>query len=162
MFLRSYCFVGIIEAIISTSVFFMVFYRAGIDFSTILAHNMAIINGTADIAILNTYVYATTMALASIIFCQIGNLFACRSERKSFVESLKSKNKLIIYGILTELAILALIVYVPFFQTIFHTAPLTFNDCLLLLICPVIILFFEEIRKLIVNMPSKKRFKKYY
>ena len=64
---------------------------------------------------------------------------------------------LIYVGIVAEIAILMLLIYVPFLQTTFHTTALKLTDFTMLLICPVIILAFEETRKLILKLFSKNK-----
>ena len=157
MFLRSYGFVGVIEATLLMALFIGIFYQNGISFSSLQALNLSILNLTASPQINQVYIYATTMALASIVFSQIGNLFACRSETQSFIKSFKNKNPLIFIGIFAEIAILLLIIYVPFLQNTFHTTALAPTDFLILLLCPVIILLFEETRKLLLKLFTKNK-----
>ena len=70
------------------------------------------------------YLTATTMSLAGIVATQIGNVFACRTERESVFKVGFFKNKLVLLGIVSELAIIATLVYTPFLQRIFGLAPL--------------------------------------
>jgi magnesium-transporting ATPase (P-type) len=73
------------------------------------------------------YHQAVSMALATVVFTQIGNLFAQRADSTSFRQVGWFTNRLVWIGIASELAILAVIVYVPFMQRIFDTGsiPLT-------------------------------------
>ena len=52
-------------------------------------------------------------------------------------------------GSLTEIVLLVLITEVPVLQTVFHTAPLGWDDCIYLCCIPFVILGIEELRKLI-------------
>ena len=105
---------------------------------------------------MSDYRYATTLALASIVFAQIGNLFACRSDDDFFFQSFKKKNPFLYLGIAVELAIIGMIVYVPFFNDIFLTAPLDWTDVLLLLICPLVILLFDTLWKALKQVRRSK------
>jgi len=50
-----------------------------------------------------------------------------------------------------ELTLLLLVIYVPFFQSVFKTAPVPATLWLLILIWPPILLGAEELRKLLVQ-----------
>ena len=56
-------------------------------------------------------------------------------------------NRLLIWGILFELAFAAAVVYVPPLQDIFHTAGLDAPELLLLATFPVIVWGSDEIRR---------------
>ncbi len=58
-----------------------------------------------------------------MVFTQIGNLFAQRSTRQSIFKTPLFNNKLIWYGIVSELLIVLAIVYVPFMQRFIGTGP---------------------------------------
>jgi magnesium-transporting ATPase (P-type) len=67
------------------------------------------------------YHQAVSMALATVVFTQIGNLFAQRADSSSFRQVGWFTNRLVWVGVASELVIVALIVYVPFLQRIFDT-----------------------------------------
>jgi len=160
LLLISYGWLGMIEAVISMSLFFFVFYRAGIDFGALRSLGKAIMSGTASADIMNIYRYATTMTLMAIIACQIGNVLACRSDSESFLKSIKNKNPLIWFGILAEIIIAALLMYVPFVRNVMQTVPLQGMDYLILLACPVILLSLTEIQKVIVRGAKSRKLTK--
>ena len=56
-------------------------------------------------------------------------------------------NRTINIGIVTEIVLLVLITEVPVLQTVFHTAPLGWDDCVYLCCIPFVILGIEELRK---------------
>ena len=62
-------------------------------------------------------------------------------------------NRTINIGIVTEIVLLVLITEVPVLQTVFHTAPLGWDDCVYLCCIPFVILGIEELRKLIWRHP---------
>ena len=100
------------------------------------------------------YQQATTMTLAAIVFCQIGMVLNCRTEIESIFKIGLFSNKLVLKGILFEIGLLVLIVYVPFLQNIFGTVPLFAADWLFLATLPFFIIGIEELRKVVVR---KKR-----
>ena len=93
------------------------------------------------------YRQATTMTLASIVFCQIGAVLNCRTERESVFSVGVFSNKRVLLGIAVELVLICALSYVPFLQGIFNTAPLALTDWLLLIVLPFPILLLEELRK---------------
>ena len=70
------------------------------------------------------YHQAVSMALTAVVFTQIGNLFAQRAARSSSRRVWLFSNRLVWVGIGSELALVALIVYLPFLQRVFDTGPL--------------------------------------
>ncbi|MGE5174476.1 MAG: cation-translocating P-type ATPase, partial [Betaproteobacteria bacterium] len=136
---RAYCFLGPIEAVASMAGFFFIYWQSG------WRPGMTM----ADSGIL--YVTATTMSLSGIVASQIGNVFACRTERESVFSAGLFANKLVLWGIATELAIITFLVYAPPLQKIFGLAPLTIKEWAFLLIFPPVLLLMEEGRKWIVR-----------
>jgi magnesium-transporting ATPase (P-type) len=139
LLLRAYCFLGPIEAIASMAGFFFIYIESG------WRPGM----GMADSGTL--YITATTMSLAGIVASQIGNVFACRTERESVFRAGLFANKLVLWGVVTEIAIITSLVYAPPLQTIFGLAPLTIKEWAFLLIFPPFLLLMEEGRKRIVR-----------
>ena len=97
------------------------------------------------------YGAATTMAFAGVVAAQIGNVFACRTERESVFKAGFFKNRFIIVSIFVEISILLTLVYVPPLQRIFGFSPLHLNEWAILFIFPVIMLGAEEIRKAVMR-----------
>lgn len=95
----------------------------------------------------SVYVTATTMTLAGIVATQIGNVFACRTERESVFKVGFFKNRLVLWGIITELTIISLLIYSPFLQRIFGLAPIGFKEWAFLFAFAPVLLFAEEGRK---------------
>ena len=102
------------------------------------------------------YITATTMSLAGIVASQIGNVFACRAERESVFSVGFFKNRLVLFGILVEVALIVFLTYMPFMQNIFGLAPLGLKEWAFLLSFPVIVLLFEEGRKWVVRKKNCK------
>ena len=93
------------------------------------------------------YERATTMFLAGIVASQIGIGLAIRTDRESIFTVGLFTNRLLLWGILSEVCILLALSYVPFLHGIFGTAPLRGTDWLFLLIFPPILLLADEARK---------------
>lgn len=97
------------------------------------------------------YQQATTMTLAAIVFCQIGAVMNCRTERLSVFHIGLFANKRILKGIAFEIVLVILLMYVPFLQNVFNTAPIGLKEWLFLIVLPFPILFIEEARKAYLN-----------
>ncbi len=93
------------------------------------------------------YEEAVAIALAAVVFTQIGNLFAQRTERSSILHVGFFTNRLIWVGIVSELIVLALIVYVPLLQRIVGTGPLPAVSWLWLATLSPLLLLADEGRK---------------
>ena len=97
------------------------------------------------------YVRSTTMALAAIVFSQIGEVMNCRTEVSSVFSVGLLSNRQVDKGILFEVALIVLITLLPPLQGVFHTCPLTAQDYLFLALLPPAVLLLEEGRKAIVR-----------
>lgn len=113
--------------------------------------NVPLASGTDPI-----YIKATTMSLAAIVFCQIGAVFNCRTEKQSVFKTGIFNNKRVNFGIVVEIILIAALVYLPPLQSVFHTAPLNVSDWLFLCIWPPVILLLEEVRKAFLRKKALK------
>lgn len=147
LLLRAYCFLGPLEAILGMLAFFVVWWSYGYDLTELQAVAPSILAHSANAATVAIYAQATTMTLATIVACQDGNVFACRSEHTSTFRLGFFSNPLIWIGIVMEWSLVLLIIYNASLSSLFSTAPLAPWQWLLLLACPPIMLGAEEFRK---------------
>ncbi len=133
--LRAYGWLGMLEAALSLSGYFFVFWLAG-------WHSGMPLSDSGPL-----YVTATTMTLAGIVACQVGNAFACRSRSESIWHLGFRTNRMLLGGIAAELTLLLVLIYTPPLRTVFGLAPLAPWHWLLLLTFGPVLLFFEEGRK---------------
>ncbi len=147
LLLRAYGFLGAIEAMLSMLGFSIVWWSYGYSLADLQRVTPMILAHTAEPTVAGIYRQATTVALAAIVACQIGNLFACRSEGVSAFRLNWTNNRLLWVGIGVECAALLAFIYMPFFSDVFATVPLGAGQWLLLLACPPILLVAEELRK---------------
>jgi sodium/potassium-transporting ATPase subunit alpha len=140
---RAYFFLGPIEAFAGLYGFFHVLYSGGWQWGEMLPYNNVL------------YIQATTACLGAIIITQIGNVFACRSFKESIFSLGFLSNKLIILGIVLEIVLSALIIYHPFGNKIFGTAPLSLGILLIFLPFSLALLAAEEMRKAYVRKRSR-------
>jgi magnesium-transporting ATPase (P-type) len=90
---------------------------------------------------------ATTMTLAGVVASQVGAVFACRTDRTSIFQAGFFSNRLVLLGIAVELTLLVALVYVPFLQNIFNTAPIGWREWLFVFAWTPVIFFADELRK---------------
>jgi potassium/sodium efflux P-type ATPase len=147
LLLRAYGFLGAIEAVLSMLGFFWVWGGNGYSISDLQRLTPALLSHTADSAVTAIYRQSTTMTLAIIVACQVGNLFACRSDWGSAFRQSWSNNSLLWFGICFECVALFAFIDFPPFRYIFSTAPLAPGYWLMVLACPPILLGAEELRK---------------
>jgi Ca2+-transporting ATPase len=133
--LRAYLWLGAIEAALSLGAFFYAQALAGWRPGLSLAGS-----GVA-------YATATTMALAGIVACQAGNVFACRSQRQSIGELGWGTNRPLLGAIAIELALLLVLIYFAPLAGIFGLAPLGPFHWLALAAFPLALIGLEEGRK---------------
>ncbi len=101
------------------------------------------------------YIKGVTMTFAGIVVAQVGNVLACRTSKQSIFKTSIKTNKWIFIGIAIQLAILAVLVYVPFLQQFFGTTGLNLLDWIYLAGLAVVVVIADEIRKLISRKLSK-------
>jgi sodium/potassium-transporting ATPase subunit alpha len=137
LLLRAYVFLGIVEAAVAMGGFFLYLYSQGWTWGTGLDWSSPL------------YKQATTVTLAGIVLAQVANVFACRSDHLSVARLGWLTNPLILWGILTELTILAFITYTPVGNGIFGTSPLPLWIFGPLALGALVLLLVEEGRKII-------------
>ncbi len=101
------------------------------------------------------YIKGVTLTFAGIVVAQAGNVLACRTSKQSTFKASLKTNKWIIFGIISQISILSLLVYLPVMQHIFTTTALTLSDWAFLVSLAVIVVFAEEIRKFFSRRFSK-------
>ena len=120
-------------------VFFLILYGGG----WIWGENLA--------ATSTLYRQAAGAFLATIIFSQIGNVNACRTNRQSAVRHVLRLNPWILAGITVEVVFIFMIIYIPVFHWFFTTSPVTLNIWPVIIAAPFVIFGVEEIRKFLVR-----------
>jgi sodium/potassium-transporting ATPase subunit alpha len=136
---RGYIFIGLISAVAVLFVYFYVLYKGGWQWGIVLPMNDLLTR------------QASTATFLGIVIMQIGNVFACRSSKDSIFTLGFFSNRLVIIGIIAEVILSAFIVYHPFGNSIFGTAPLGLDVWLILIPFSILLLAAEEIRKIYVR-----------
>lgn len=101
------------------------------------------------------YMHAITAFFTAVIICQIANVFVSRTRRQSILAKGFFSNRMVLLGIVSELTILAFIIFNPLVNTIFNTAPISMRYVLMAVPFALILLFVDELRKLGVRKNVK-------
>ena len=91
------------------------------------------------------------MTLSGIVAAQVGNVFACRTDRESIFTVGLTTNRLVLVGIVVELGVLVGLISVPPLRDVFGLEPLAFSELGVLLVFPPLVLVAEEARRLMVR-----------
>ena len=142
MLLRAWLFLGLICATLAMAGFFFVLVRAGWHPGDPV--------GTGY-PLHHAYVTATTMTFFGMIAGQIGTAFAARTDRASLRSVGVFSNRLLLWGIAFELALAAVLIYVPLFQSLLSTAPLSPVELLFALPFPFIVWGADELRRYLIR-----------
>ncbi len=144
--LRAYGFLGPLEALVCMIGYLYMFgWRWGAELRAFSEANPLV------------YAKATTMSLTGIVMTQIGNGFACRTTRESILRVGFHTNRLYLLGIASEVSLQVLIVYVPFLNRVFETAPISLKDWLFLVPFIPTCLLADEIRKAFLRAYFRRR-----
>lgn len=93
---------------------------------------------------------AQTSFLVSIVVVQIGGILVCKTRVLSlFTQGVK--NKVLIAGVIQEIVLIALLVYVPWLHDVFGTRPLRVVHLLPAIPFAIFIIFYDELRKFFIR-----------
>jgi Ca2+-transporting ATPase len=143
--LRAYAFLGAAEAVFSHGAFLWTYWLAG------WRPGLAMAAGSP------LYRRATTMTLSAIVATQVGNVFACRTDRESLFRVGFFSNRHVFAGIAAEIGVLVALILVPPFPAVFGLAPLSFSEWGVLLMLPPAMILLEEGRKAMVRSTGSRR-----
>ena len=135
LLLRAYLFLGLLEASAAMTAYYLVLHNGGWAWGEAL--------GIHD----RLYQQATTACLASIIIMQIVNVFLCKTPDRTLFGSAIFSNRLILWGVTLEIILILVIIYTPWGQIIFGTAPIPLSIWLFMLPFAAAMLLLEEVRK---------------
>ncbi len=137
---RAYLFLGPLQSLAVMAAFYFHYWTNG------YAGQWLDLPGSGAV-----YEAATAMALACVVSTQIGNLFAQRTERLSVFGRPLFDNRLLWIGILSELAVIVLIVHVPPVQRLIGTQSFGPGGWLFVLAWTPLLLLADEGRKFLLR-----------
>lgn len=91
------------------------------------------------------------MTFAGIVVAQVGNVLVSRTNKLSVFKTKLMSNKWIWVGIASQLSILSIIIYIPYVQNVFGTTGIGLIDWVFLFSLAGILIFAEEMRKLLAR-----------
>jgi len=136
---RAYLFLGMIEGAAAMAAFFYVLDSGGWRYGETLA-------ATAPL-----YLAATAACFGAIVAMQVMNVLLCRHASRSAFSFGLFSNPLILWGIAFEIGLAGVIIYTPFGNEVFGTAPLDAGVWLFVLPFALAMLVAEEVRKWVVR-----------
>jgi sodium/potassium-transporting ATPase subunit alpha len=143
--LRAYLWLGILEAAIAMTAYYFVLNSTGWHYGDLLSGKDPV------------YLQSTTACLAGIVIAQVVNVFICRHPQQSTLNIGRLKNPMLLAGLALEFALLLLIVYTPWGNALFGTAPLGLDVWLLVLPLAFLMGLLEEARKGFVRWRAKMK-----
>lgn len=104
-------------------------------------------------------VKASTLSLSVLVTIEMVNSLNALSENGSLLEMPPWTNPWLLGAISMSMALHALILYVPFFNEVFHLVPLTGNDWLLVMVFSLPVLVVDEVLKFFGRCAMRKELK---
>jgi Ca2+-transporting ATPase len=98
---------------------------------------------------------AYTMSLTVLAIFQWFNAWNCRSSKTSVFAANPFRNPYLVLGTLLVVALQVLVVYMPVFQGVLHTVPLTAHDWGFAVLVSTLIVFAEEARKAVMRVARR-------
>ncbi len=143
LLIRSYVFLGLISTAGALFAYFYVLRQGGWSWGVSLSLNDPLVH------------QASTATFLGIVLMQVGNVFACRSSGDTVFKRGFFANRLIFLGIAFEVLLTLFIIYHPWGNELFSTAPLPLSVWFALIPFAALLLFADEARKLIAKkMPA--------
>lgn len=136
MIWRAWAYLGLISAALSMGAFFYVLLDAG------WRPGDAVGEGSP---LHGAYLQATTITFVAVVYCQVGTALAARTEHASLRQIGLLTNPALLWGIASELALAAAIVYLPPLQSVLHTSALPVHYLLLMLPFPLLVWGADEL-----------------
>jgi sodium/potassium-transporting ATPase subunit alpha len=142
-----YIFFGLMSTIGVLFIHFFILYKGGWQWGT-------------DLQIDNPLVHqGTTATFLGIVIMQVANVFACRTQSDSVFKGGIFSNRIILWGILSEIILCVFIIYHPWGNKIFSTAPVPYTTWIILAPFAVFLFAASEVRKLLMRKVKNRNSK---
>jgi sodium/potassium-transporting ATPase subunit alpha len=135
----SYGIMGMLQAAAGFFAFFVVLHEGGWSWGIPLPETSLL------------YKTAVTSFFCAVVICQVANVLICRTRRQSILSAGIFSNKLIWFGIATELGLVAAVSHVEFLQPFFGTAPIGWFELSLGVPFALTILLGDEFRRWLIR-----------
>jgi magnesium-transporting ATPase (P-type) len=155
---RAFLWLGPIEAVLCFAGFFAVYVLAG--YTDLLhlprvdwlpfAQRLAMPAG-------RDYILATTVFHAGVVMAQVGNAFACRTEKARGRQLGWLRNRFLLAGVAAEIVLILLLIYVPPLAERFEHLPLPAAWWAVLAVYPFVPYSLDRLRKSVARRHSEAR-----
>jgi len=136
---------GAKEHIFSNGLLRLILFRGTLIGISTLAVFITVLSFTSNVE------SARTAAFMTLVITQLIHVFECKSEKKSIFEIPVFNNIPLVLAVLCSLVMIFGVIYMPVFQSIFKTVPLSLNEWAIIggfsALGPVIASFFGANRK---------------
>ena len=146
MLLRAYGLLGMVQSVACMAAFYFLYWTNGYWGQWLDLPDSGWI-----------YHAAAAMAMGAVVTTQIGNVFAHRSETVSAFRFNPFSNRLIWIGIATELTLLCVLIYVPFFWPVWGMEPFPWPYWFFLFAWTPALLLVDELRKALLHRRTAHR-----
>jgi len=147
LMLRAYLFLGLIEGLMAMGGYLLTWRHYGVDLVQLRQLAPALLHHSAPAELVAIQHQASAVTLGSIVFSQVGNLMACRSDRQSVFRMPAFANGLLWLGMASEWLAFAALLSVPVLAALFQLAPFPLPLWGWLLLCTPTLLLADELRK---------------
>jgi potassium/sodium efflux P-type ATPase len=151
--LRAFLWLGLIETILCYIGFFLV-YDNGMNWARDI---FPVLERLPRVPPESNYALAFTIFYAGVVIAQVGNAFACRTERNRGSRLGWLSNSYLLWAIVIELAILFLFIYFPPLANILGHVPIPTEYWILLVLYAPILYTLEWIRKWVVRLQDRNK-----
>jgi magnesium-transporting ATPase (P-type) len=124
LILRSFLWLGMIETILCYLAFYYVFYSHGYDPMLFPRVDWLPFSGRVLTPEGRLYILATTVFHAGVILAQIGNAYACRTEKGHVRHLGWIRNRTLLAGVAVALAVILSLIYIDPLAQLFEHLPL--------------------------------------
>jgi len=139
-----YVFLGLLSTIGVLFAYFFILYKGGWSWGI-------------ELPIDNPLVHqASTATFLGIVIMQVANVFACRTHSDSVFKVGIFSNRIVLWGILVEIILSVFIIYHPWGNKIFSTAPVPLTVWLILIPFVVLLFFAAELKKFILRRVQER------
>ncbi len=99
--------------------------------------------------------YAETMAFITLSLSELLRAFTARSERYPILKIGVFTNKWMNIAVISSIALIMMVIYVPFFNKIFNTIPMSWNEWKVILPLVIIPSIVAELTKYYISRKKK-------
>ncbi len=154
LLLRSFAWLGVIETLLCYLGFFLVYAQASKVSLGQLLSDLSQLPSYLHTVSTETEILAVTVFHAGVVMAQVGNVIACRSEKLRMTEVGVLSNPLIWLGILVEIAIILMLIYIPPLARIFEHVPVPIEFWFYLSLFAPILYGLDRMRKMFLYFHS--------